>query len=303
MRRAVPGIAITLGFIVLVGWLLDPADLLEAWRRLSPPAAVLGCGGLVLSYPARAFRIRSHFGREAEVSLWLCLKLTLNHTLINNVLPMRSGELSFPAYMWSYFGIRPERSVPILLWFRMLDLHLVLCLGAAAALWIATGAIAALLLLVVAAPAPLVVSPWLVRLAQAPRGRSRAVPRVLRAALSAVPADRASVVRAMGWTSLGWTCKLLGLAVLLAALTGAPPSAALLGVTFGELTSVLPIHSVGGFGTYEGGILTGLATAGVVPAAALAGAVSTHVLLLALSAVAAAAALAIPVPFRSKEAT
>jgi len=62
-------------------------------------------------------------------------------------------------------------------------------------------------------------------------------------------------------------------------------SGAGLGVLGGEVTSVLPIHAPGGFGTYEAGMLAALLPQSLQLAAATTAAINTHLFLLGTSLV------------------
>jgi len=53
----------------------------------------------------------------------------------------------------------------------------------------------------------------------------------------------------------------------------------------GEVTSVLPIHAPGGFGTYEAGMLAALLPQGLELASATTAAINTHLFLLGTSLV------------------
>ena len=55
--------------------------------------------------------------------------------------------------------------------------------------------------------------------------------------------------------------------------------------TFGEATTILPIHSFGGFGTYEAGLVGGFSLIGIKASFALTVAFYFHVLLLLMSGI------------------
>ena len=59
--------------------------------------------------------------------------------------------------------------------------------------------------------------------------------------------------------------------------------AAWVGATVGDLTSVLPFHGIAGAGTYEAGVVAGLAPYGLTPESALPLAVNLHLFILASS--------------------
>jgi hypothetical protein len=68
----------------------------------------------------------------------------------------------------------------------------------------------------------------------------------------------------------------------------------LIGAIAGELSTVLPINGIAGFGTYEGAIVGAMQLFGVTVNSALTGAFNLHLLVLGTSILAAGAALAIP---------
>ena len=76
-----------------------------------------------LSLPGWVYHDPEYFRVEMAGRFTLCTKLMLQHNLFNNLLPMRTGELSFPVLMARYFAVPALRSVPALLWFRLMDLH------------------------------------------------------------------------------------------------------------------------------------------------------------------------------------
>jgi uncharacterized membrane protein YbhN (UPF0104 family) len=196
---------------------------------------------------------------------------------------MRLGEASFPALLYRYFHVPAVQGVAILLWFRITDLHV---LAAAGWLALAPGLPPPLTTVVLAAWATL---PWALYRARGPlaRGLAQTEPSRWREwaveALAAVPSDGPTFWRTFGWTLLNWLLKLAAFAWLLHAVAGTGPSPSLMGALAGELASVLPVHGLAGAGTYEAGVVAGLAPFRVEPRQALAAAVNLHLFLLGLS--------------------
>ena len=62
----------------------------------------------------------------------------------------------------------------------------------------------------------------------------------------------------------------------------------------GDLTSILPFHGLAGAGTYEAGVVAGLAPYGLSPETALSLAINLHLFILASSAFLALASWLIP---------
>jgi uncharacterized membrane protein YbhN (UPF0104 family) len=211
-------------------------------------------------------------------------------------MPMRSGELSFPLLMKRYFAVDYAHSVPVLLWFRLLDLHTILLIGGIVLLgnrwhWAATSIVALL---------------WLALpyMAFAARGALQAmvakvpirrVSAILVKAFDGLPRTQSTFWRSWLLTWLNWLVKLVVLAWVLTQFVDVGSSAALLAAIGGELTSAL-FHAPGGVGTYEAGIVAVLVPFGIAAKPALNAAVNAH--LFVLGAALASAALALLIPHR-----
>jgi uncharacterized membrane protein YbhN (UPF0104 family) len=256
---------------------------------------------LLASYLVRALRFYSYFRVEMHGRLRDCIKLTAYHNFFNYLLPMRSGEVAFPILMARYFGISMTKSVPVLVWFRLLDLH-TLALIAIAALPLVSVPSAAVALL---AAAWLTV-PWLAyrfhrRLARrlgASAGGWRAR---LGSALESLPSDNRRFVVAWVWTLFNWTVKLTVVAVGLGIFAGAGPRAALAAAVAGEVSMVLPIHSVAAAGTYEAAIAAVLVPSGMPLDTALAGAINLHLFMILGVLITGMIGIVIPAPARSEQ--
>lgn len=297
--RPALSLAIAAGFIAFVEWYVGWLDLLAPWRALSPAALLAATALMLLTHGARAMRVHDYFGTPVAGQRLDCLRLVLQHNLFNNLLPMRSGELAFPVLMARRFGIRAGESVPGLLWFRLLDLHTLVLLAAP----VLAPVLPPTLLL--PAMAAWLLLPWLAwrgshRLlgaAEARGGRAGALAARVRAAL---PRSDRVFWKSQAWTLATWTLKLAVFVWLL--LQFAPLSLlhALLGAIGGELTSVLPIHGAGGFGTYEAGIVAGSLASGLDAATLLRAAVNLHLFVLGVTLLAGALAF---LPGRAGAAT
>jgi uncharacterized membrane protein YbhN (UPF0104 family) len=279
--RMLIGLLILAGFAALVEYVYGWAALLRPWGLVPRGAIALALALTFASYLLRAGRVRDYFRAETGGRFLPCLRLTLQHNLFNNLLPARSGELSFPLLMRRYFGVPPLRSTTALVWFRMLDLHTLIGLALVAGL-LSPGGVrwtAALLI-------PWLPAPWLLyrlsdRLrARVPEGARSRPARLLRALLEALPRDRAAFRRDWGWTCAIWIVKLGAFAWVLGLFLPLPAAAAVWGAMAGDLTSVLPVHGVAGAGTYEAGVVAGLLPFGIAAQPALQAAVNLHIFLL-----------------------
>jgi uncharacterized membrane protein YbhN (UPF0104 family) len=279
--RPLIGVAILVGFIAFVEVYFGWSALLAPWRHMPLDQIAVAALMSLISYWLRALRFYDYFRKEMAGRFGLCIKLMLQHNLLNNLLPMRTGELSFPVLMSRYFAVPSLRSMPALLWFRLLDLHV---LGIFALLafqdivftwhWTAIG-------LILWLPLPWLSfhysKRWRRWLSHHERGHlSQMTGRLLQG----LPQEAAAFWRAYGWTVINWLAKLGAFVWVLRLFIDIGYPAAWMGSIAGDLTSVLPIHGVAGAGTYEAGVVAGLLPYGVAPQPALAAAVNLHLFLL-----------------------
>lgn len=240
---------------------------------------------LVATYVVRCWRVADYFPRETEGRFRRLLRLTLVHNLLNIMLPLRSGEASFPLLMRSEFGMPLARATAALLVMRLLDLHALL---AAAGIGLVIGkdwALPALLLWLAFLLSPIPIfalkGPILKLSARLPKRLQTLVDEIE----NGLPASPVAFLRAWGATLLNWGVKVVVLAWVLRLMDVAPIAASFGGALGGELSSVLPVHAPGGVGTYPAGIVAGTLSFGAdASSAALAqigkAAVNAHLLIL-----------------------
>ena len=221
--------------------------------------------------------------------------MVLQHHLLNNLLPMRSGELSFPFFMSRYLEIPVQRSVPALAWFRFLDLHTIIGLTAlVAAQHFFSSWWPPLILLLLWLGFPFLMIRITRKLETALSGpRGKLISRV-RMLLSGLPQSRDIFYRSWAWTIVNWIVKLSVFAWLMGQFGEVPFHVAWAGATVGDLTSVLPFHGIAGAGTYEAGVVAGLTPYGLAPESALPLAVNLHLFILFSSALLGLIAWLIP---------
>ncbi|MBT8395541.1 MAG: flippase-like domain-containing protein [Gemmatimonadetes bacterium] len=288
------GVSLVGGLVALVHVTVGWSSLLSPWLEVDP-ATLAGAVVLVMiSYAVRTVRVHDYFRPITSGEFFRTFRIVLVHNLLNNLLPMRSGEASFPVLMARGFRIPYSKSVPALLYLRVLDLFFVVLLGATGYL-LSKGMLAAVLVLLLT-PLPYVlfrVQPWIT--AGLERKRSR-LASIAREAIHGLPSSSTLFWRTWVWTGLNWSSKLLVLAWILKAFEPMPFSAALVGSTTGELSSVLPFHGIAGAGTYEAGVLAGLLPMGVALESALKAAVNLHLFVLGVSILAGTAAGMVRLP-------
>ena len=235
-----------------IEWYLGWHVLLTAWQALSPGMVLVAIAMVQGSYLMRAFRIYDYFRKETADRYFVCIKISLYHNLINTLLPFRAGELSFPWLLSRYFGIGFIQSGTALLWFRFLDLHVIALFGIIVFVsekWLTHSQGAMLMVLLVCLP--MVVFRLQGKLLQqAQQYQAHHLGRLVTKALAAFPQTATTVWRTWLITLCNWLIKIAALAFILMLFADSSYRAACLGVIAGDLTSVLPLHSPGGFGSY-----------------------------------------------------
>jgi uncharacterized membrane protein YbhN (UPF0104 family) len=298
--RLLAWLLVLLALGLVVAW-IGPAQLIAPWLAIAPAALMMALLLMVLSYFLRAVRIQRYFIDELRGQFWPTLKLSTWHILLNNFLPMRTGEISFPVLMQRYFALPATRTVPVLLWFRLLDLQAIVILGLIAALGIfgsGTGLTDAWLwpvLILVPAPFLVYLVRGRIRRLILRRPASRWQSRLL-ASIDSLPSAPSHFLATLGWTWANWLIKLLTLAFLLKNLAPVTVAGALAGAIGGDLTTVLPIHAPGGFGTFEAGVVLALQPFNLPAPTLLAAAINLHLFLLGTSLLAGLLVLAVRHP-------
>lgn len=274
-----------IGLAILVQRYYGWTELLAPWRQLSGTSLLTALTLVGVSHLLRAARVYDYFRTYTRGQFPQCLKVVLQHHFLNNLLPMRSGELSFPLFMSRYLEIPVQRSVPALAWFRFLDLHTIIGLAAlVAAQYFLSSWWLLLILLLLWLGFPILIIRTTRKLKAALSGsRSKLVSRV-HVLLSGLPQSRGIFYRSWLWTMINWIVKLSVFAWLMGQFGEVSFQAAWVGATVGDLTSVLPFHGIAGAGTYEAGVVAGLAPYGLAPESALPLAVNLHLFILASSA-------------------
>lgn len=269
------------------GW----QKLFAPWKSVPPGLVALVVVAQMASYSVRAYRI---YYAEPEIprGRWHdCLKLILLNNITNLLLPARTGEASFPLLLNRWFGVNAAKGSGTLLWLRLLDLGVlavlaVAVLGHTVLPGLPIAVIALVCLLGVAAPLlALPVQKHAGRLLADREGRASGL---MRKILDGVPARARQVLVDIGLSWTAWSLKLAALAVVFAVLADLPVAAALMGAIGGDLSTVLPVHAPGGFGTYEAGVVALVALVDDAGPQLLVAAVNLHLLVLGVALIAGA---------------
>ena len=263
-RIALLTAALILVYAAFVQWMWGWPSILAAWREVGIGNILLALALLVGTYFVRAHRIKDYFPREtAGRFLWL-FRVTQVHNLLNIMLPLRTGETSFPLLMRSEFGVPLAHGTSALLVLRLLDLHALLA-AAGVGLVVGTGYKAwacGLWLAFLSLPLAALTVPRSGARHRARKTSANDFRRFVDEVDDGIPRDLTAFVRAWVLTVLNWGVKVLVLAWVLGLMGVGPIAACFGGALGGELSSVLPVHAPAGVGTYPAGIAAGAAAFG-----------------------------------------
>ena len=292
MRRIVVPLSLVVVFAVLAEYFVGWRALLSPWLSIDDPIVILGPVMLLItSYLVRALRMYRYF--QLDRGFGLCVRLLLHHNVLLNLLPLRTGEFAFPVLMKRYFDLPMQRSIPALLWLRVLDLH-TLTVILIFALGVATGTASVLGAAVIWMVLPFLAAFWSRRVSAPVTGADSKIKALRKRLVAAVPGTFSRLAEDWVLTVTNWLLKLLAFGWIVQVFALERYAVSLIGAIAGELTAVLPINGIAGFGTYEGAIVVAMQLFGVTVDSALTGALNLHLLVLGTSILAAAAALAVP---------
>ncbi|MGQ3057621.1 MAG: lysylphosphatidylglycerol synthase domain-containing protein [Nevskia sp.] len=289
------GVVAAFGYAVehFWGW----GRLLAPWAQIAPSTLALAIAGMLASYALRGSRIYLAEPQIPRGAWFTCLRLILVNNALNLLLPARAGEVSFPVLMRRWFGIDLAQAAGTLFWLRLLDLHVLATVAAACAASGLLSQISGLSALAWLGAAAAAFSPLLLFTLRAPlqrrfAARSGTLAGLIAKALAGLPTRPATLALDLLLTWAAWGVKLAALGIVLGLLAQVSPLAGTLGAIGGDLSTVLPLHAPGGFGTYEAG-----AMALLLPASGqtdlgplLAAAVNLHLLVLTTALIAGALA-------------
>ena len=246
-------LALTIALIWAISAYIGWENLLKPWLALPMSDIFIVLSLLFISYAIRATRIIHHFDLKGTRHFFNAARLMILHNFWNNLLPMRSGEASFPILMKSHFQIEVTHSIPALLWMRLLDLQVLvlLALVALGSLWFSYFTLSVLLILGIIAPFAFFA------LQQNFLAHHDQPPKILQKIAAGLPSDYPHVFWGVFWTWFNWLIKIAALMWVLSWFIDLNINQLLMGVIGGEFSSVLPIHGIAGMGTYEAGVMIG----------------------------------------------
>ena len=238
-------------YIALVQHYYGWQAIISTWQLASGAQVIGSLLLLFFTYAMRAARIYYYFPSAQRCSFASSLKVMLLHNLLNNLLPMRTGEASFPLLMRHEFATSLTTATSLLLLFRVMDLHILLIVGGICYLALGQHFALAAWFLVCTMLLPLSLFPLLNRF----KLRSNQWPtnlftHYLQRFLRVVPAHFYGYLSMWVLSWLNWGIKIVIFTYIL--LWFAPDTWSALTACFaGELSAIFPIHTPAGLGTYE----------------------------------------------------
>lgn len=253
-----------------VGW----NELLHFWQSANPHIALAAAGLLAVSHLIRAQRLYRLLPNTQAPYRWRrVLAISTWHTALNNLLPMRSGEVSLPILIRRRLGLNWTDGVVMLVIIRAMDVSALLLVWALSFMHDVMHAIA-------------VVIVWLglnlLVLSALPSLRKRLPAQW---GLPSTEMQLDGTAQALVLTLLAWVAKFSGLLLLANAVMPQPASVWASAVLGGELSSISPVHGPAGLGSYEAAFIAPATLSGLNWADALAVGVNLHLFLLFTSLV------------------
>jgi len=269
-----------LGFLAVAVQYYDTRSLRELWLTLGLAQLSLAIVLVTLSYLVRAWRFQTLLKPwYRSLQYQEMLRTTLLHNFFNNIIPMRLGELTFPALLKKRLGIPVIQGLGTLALIRTLDLILMATLFAVVITllgldWLQFKLSPSDILIGLAAISAGIFIMFKLALKSA---RLRELSRLLTQQLPALITQ----------TLLIWLTKVLGYWWIMQAALQSDALQALLAVLATEATSILPVNGLANFGTLEASVWLALQPFDLDAQRVLSAAINLHLFILALSSIAA----------------
>jgi len=232
-------------------------------------------------YFLRALRLKLYID---EVSIWNMFSVIGVHTFFNNIMPFRSGETSFPIILKKLFNIEMTKSSVVLLGARIFDLFSLSFLFLSSLFFVSFSDRKLIFFPIIAVLIMGVLLFLSYKILHFFKEKIPFFEKILLVSTMFVKIDK--LVMMFLFSILIWSLKFTAFMLILkAAHLDIGFFKTIFVSTFAELTTVLPIHSFGGFGTFEAGMVGGFSLIGINPGKALPYAVYFHSLVLFISGV------------------
>lgn len=247
--------------LVLIATIFIVEDYV-GWRTIGVSLSAIPAWSLWFLIP---LSLLSYLFRSVRVAISLDIPLThlLNvfrisalHNLLNILLPMRTGEVSFPLLMRKNFDLSLVTTSTHLIIFRLLDLLTLISIGLLSLTYQFNPYYAMVLFAVLSVsfialqPVKLTMAKWI------ENSNVRLFVRVSEALKIAVSSPTKFYYVCV-LTLLTWLAKLAAFVLFCVFCSGIEPLAALISIVVADLSSVLPIHGIAGSGTFEAAFVLG----------------------------------------------
>jgi glycosyltransferase 2 family protein len=305
---------IALGIVLLLLGQINPAEIVQLLFSADRGWLLIGFGCYVLTNILRAGRFGVLLSLPDRPIPLRILPEMFALSLLNNSLPSRSGELSFPYFMRRRHGISAGESTAALIVARIFDYLAVALLYVGFALLnlnkLAPGAsrvvlvVAAMLLvsLVILAATPwlgqkgLAILNWLLlRLGMTNQPVGKLIARGASRTVETFEHMRTPRIYAqtLGWSGLTWLGTFAWFGAFMQSIHLPQPFAlVIVGATFAMLAKAIPFITVGGFGAHEAGWVVGFSLVGMATDTAIASGFAVNILTLLASILFGGASLA-----------
>ena len=304
IKRWLPAfIGVALIFLLLRQ--IDLRELLSLLLGADPKWLLVGALWYALTNVLRAYR----FGVLLQMrGRWTPLRILpemFAMSLLNNVLPSRTGELSFPYFLYRNHDVAVGESATVLILARIFDYLAVATLFVIFAFLTlsklepqAASIVGIIALLLLMSTGALLIAPWLAeagfrlanwlfRTAQRPDSR---MTRFLSKAQNQVVSTLQRVrnlriyLKTAGWSLLIWLATFAWFSAFMYAIgLPQPYSTVVVGSTFASLAKALPFVTIGGFGAHEAGWALGFSLTGMETTVAITSGFAVNILTLLTS--------------------
>ncbi|WP_297446188.1 lysylphosphatidylglycerol synthase transmembrane domain-containing protein [Desulfurobacterium sp.] len=276
-------LVISLLILVIFGYILYRYDVFSQissmLKDLSYRDIAFSLFIYVFVYIFRALRLKLYI---EEIPLSEMASVIGVHTFFNNVMPFRSGETSFPLILKKLYGIDMTRSSVVLFGARVFDL-LSLSILFLFSLFSVSFSDKRLIFFPILAVALVGIALFVAY--KFLHFFKERIPFFDKLIIASAVLFRVDKLMQMFFFSICiWILKFTAFMFILnAAHLGLGFFKTIFVSTFAEFTTVLPIHSIGGFGTFEAGMVGGFSLIGMNAKKALLYAVYFHTLILCMS--------------------
>lgn len=238
--------------IVGVEWFVGWHTIVRGFSDLPGDYLAAAMGLMVFSYVLRTWRIQVSLTIKGHfIELF---KLSLTHNILNIMMPMRTGEASFPIFMKAQFDVPMLTASLHLIMFRLLDLLCLLSIGGVLLLWrdypLVSLTICGLFFVVIRYSE--LFKLLILRLLS---HSHQPILVKIRNTLTPLPTSGKTYFTIALLTLCSWLSKLTAFVLIVLGISGLSFHTALLGIVGADLSSVLPIHGVAGSGTFEGAFI------------------------------------------------